>query len=96
MIGGAASSCADVATYSIINSFEAEEREKYIGWVEAAMGAGMLTSPIIGGGILALGDFAYPFWSYALILLIMYPICTFILKGASREAHIQLLKFREE
>jgi len=33
---------------AILSGFGAEEREKYIGWIEAAFGLGMLFGPLLG------------------------------------------------
>ena len=43
-----------------------------------------------------MGHFSYPFWVFALMLLIIYPICSYILTGASREAYNQLLIYRSD
>ena len=51
-----------------------------------SIGAGIVSAPITGGIMMSMGHFAYPFWAYAFILLIMYPITSYIMKGASREA----------
>ena len=85
-MGGAVSASVDVSTYSIINSFEIEDREDLIGQVEVAIGAGMMAAPILGGLAYSFGHFAYPFWVCSSVLILMYPICQYVLKEASREA----------
>ena len=49
---------------AILSSFEFSEREKYIGWVEAATGVGLLFGPLLGGMLFTIGGYITPFITF--------------------------------
>lgn len=51
-----------------------DEKEKYIGVLEAGIGIGMLAGPIMGAVLYTIGGYIMPFWTTAGICLAMYPM----------------------
>ena len=49
---------------AIIASFPGSERDKYIGYIEAAGGLGMLLGPVVGAGLFEYGGYYLPFVSF--------------------------------
>lgn len=70
---------------AILSSFGAEEREKYIGWIEAAFGLGMLFGPLLGAVMYNYGGYQCPFITFTIIYLISYPYISWSLIQANRE-----------
>ena len=95
-MGGIAAACLETSTYSIVSSFEVDEREKYIGYVEASQGAGMLISPALGGLLYAWGGFRAPFWIFGGMMLLLYPYSSYVLSQASKEAYQELIRYRSD
>jgi MFS family permease len=58
---------------AILSSLKSEDREKYIGWLEALSGLGLLFGPILGAILFNLGNFSSPFWFQATLFLVSYP-----------------------
>ena len=54
--------------YAIITFVFADNREKYLGYAEAATGMGLMIGPVIGGFIYAFVDF---FWTFAIFGVIL-------------------------
>ena len=59
---------------AILSSFGAEEREKYIGWIEAAFGLGMLFGPLLGAVMYNYGGYQCPFITFTVIYFYPTPI----------------------
>ena len=49
---------------AILSSYDASEREKYIGWVEAATGIGLLFGPLLGAALFSFGGYLAPFITF--------------------------------
>lgn len=60
-IGGGANLTSSMA---ILSSFEGQEREIYIGWIEAANGIGLLFGPLIGAFLFSMGGYKTPFFTF--------------------------------
>ena len=45
---------------AILSSYDASEREKYIGWVEAATGIGLLFGARLGATLFSFGGYLAP------------------------------------
>ena len=56
-MGGIGAGANSTSSMAILSSFDKDEREQYIGWVEAGFGVGLLFGPIIGAGLYTLGGF---------------------------------------
>jgi MFS family permease len=70
---------------AILSSFGAEEREKYIGWIEAAFGLGMLFGPLLGAVMYNYGGYQCPFITFTIIYFLSYPYISWSLIQANRE-----------
>jgi len=70
---------------AILSSFGAEEREKYIGWIEAAFGLGMLFGPLLGAVMYNYGGYQCPFITFTIIYLVSYPFISMSLIEANRQ-----------
>ena len=70
---------------AILSSFGAEEREKYIGWIEAAFGLGMLFGPLLGAVMYNYGGYQCPFITFTVIYLVSYPFISMSLIEANRQ-----------
>jgi MFS family permease len=57
---------------AILSSFEFSEREKYIGWVEAATGVGLLFGPLLGGMLFTVGGYLAPFITFGKYCIIHF------------------------
>ena len=49
---------------AILSSYDHTEREKYIGWVEAATGIGLLLGPLLGAVLFSIGGYVAPFAAF--------------------------------
>jgi len=58
---------------AILSSFESEEREMYIGFVEAANGVGLLFGPLFGAALYSYGGYTMPFLTFSMLYLAAYP-----------------------
>jgi MFS family permease len=58
---------------AILSGFDSEEREEYIGYIEAANGIGLLFGPLIGAFLFTLGGYTLPFMTFSAIYFISYP-----------------------
>jgi len=70
---------------AILSGFGAEEREKYIGWIEAAFGLGMLFGPLLGAVMYNYGGYQCPFITFTIIYFISYPYISWSLIQANHE-----------
>lgn len=64
---------------AILSSFDKDEREKYIGWVEAAFGCGLLFGPLLGAFLYTMGGYVMPFATFAAIYFVSFPFIIVIL-----------------
>jgi len=67
---------------AIMSSFGSNERDKYIGIVEAANGLGLLVGPLAGATLYTIGGFALPFLFFASLLVLCAPFILCILYSA--------------
>jgi MFS family permease len=58
---------------AILAAFESEEREMYIGYIEAANGIGLLFGPLFGAVLYGIGGYTFPFFTFSVLYLISYP-----------------------
>lgn len=70
---------------AILSGFGAEEREKYIGWIEASFGLGMLFGPLLGAVMYNYGGYQCPFITFTIIYFLSYPYISWSLIQANRE-----------
>ena len=78
-LGGLGSGITTTSFLAIISSYGKENRERYIGFVEAANGLGILFGPITGAGLYYIGGFPLPFFFFASLFLIGYPFISYVL-----------------
>lgn len=64
---------------AILSSFENEEREIYIGYIEAANGVGLLFGPLFGAILYGIGGYTFPFMTFSFLYLSAYPYIYFSL-----------------
>lgn len=65
---------------AIITSFFPEEKELYIGILEAGIGVGLLVGPLLGAFLYSIGGYILPFWTVAGICLALYPLLIHTIK----------------
>jgi MFS family permease len=58
---------------AILSSFDNEEREHYIGYVEAANGIGLLFGPLLGAMLYSFGGYMMPFATFAGLYTLSFP-----------------------
>lgn len=63
-LGGLGGGANLTSSMAILSSFEGQEREKYIGWIEAANGIGLLFGPLIGALLFSMGGYQTPFFTF--------------------------------
>ena len=63
-LGGFGGGANLTASMAILSSFDGQEREMYIGWIEAANGIGLLFGPLIGAFLFSMGGYQTPFFSF--------------------------------
>lgn len=73
-LGGLGGGANLTASMAILAGFDGLEREKYIGWIEAANGIGLLFGPLIGAFLFSMGGYKTPFFTFGkyLIFNLMY------------------------
>ena len=64
VFGGFGAGANSTASMAILSSYDAQEREKFIGWVEAATGIGLLFGPLLGAALFSLGGYIAPFVTF--------------------------------
>ena len=55
-----------------------KNREKYIGWCEAAGGTGFLFGPLMGAVLYGIGGFILPFVTFAAAYMITFPYLAYV------------------
>lgn len=61
-------------SYAIIAIVFEEEQEKYIGYLEASGGVGMLLGPIVGSVLYEFLDFSYTFFLIGVVFIALTPV----------------------
>jgi len=80
-LGGLGAGANLTASMAILSSFGGEEREVYIGWIEACNGIGLLFGPLIGSLLYSFGGYKVPFIFFATLFLFFYPcICVSLIR----------------
>ena len=74
--GGIGAGALATSSMAVLGSFPHDEREKYIGWIEAANGIGLLFGPLTGALLYNIGGYQAPFIAMATLLMIAFPIIT--------------------
>ena len=72
-MGGFGAGALSTNLMALLSTFEKEEREKYIGWIEGADGLGLLFGPVFGAFLYSLGGYPMPFLMMAFFLSLSYP-----------------------
>ena len=78
-LGGFGYGISSTASFAIISSYDANNRERFIGYMEAANGLGLLFGPIVGAGLYHIGGFPLPFFFFAGLYSLGYPFISYIL-----------------
>jgi MFS family permease len=86
IFGGFGAGALSTCSMSLVGTFENEEREKYIGWIEAANGLGLLFGPVLGSGLYSLGGYAMPFLLMASLLTVSFPYVSIQFTKCQEEA----------
>ena len=81
---------------AIMSSFPSEDREKYIGIVEAANGVGLLSGPMLGALLYYIGGFCFPFYALAGLCSALLPCIYALLYSANNQIKLSNLKSSEE
>ena len=76
ILGGIGAGAISTSSMAILSSFKHGDRERYIGWIEALSGLGLLFGPIQGAFLYNIGNFSSPFWFQAFMLTLTYPLIT--------------------
>jgi len=84
-LGGFGAGANATASMAILSSFKTNEREKYIGLVEASFGIGMLFGPLLGAFLYSLGGYPMPFATFATLYLVAFPFIIFSLLRAKKQ-----------
>lgn len=74
--GGLGAGALSTASMAVLSTFHHDEREKYIGWIEAANGVGLLFGPVTGALLFNIGGYQMPFLSMATTLILAFPLLT--------------------
>lgn len=64
ILGGLGAGANATSSMAILSSFNQSEREKYIGWVEASFGVGLLFGPLLGALLYSIGGYVMPFMTF--------------------------------
>lgn len=86
VFGGFGAGALSTCSMALIGTFENEEREKYIGWIEAANGLGLLLGPVLGAFLYSVGGYAMPFLMMASFLTISFPYVSIQFAKCQEEA----------
>jgi DHA1 family solute carrier family 18 vesicular amine transporter 1/2 len=73
-LGGIGAGLNSTCAMAIITALFSDEKELYIGILEAGIGIGLLVGPLMGAFLYALGGFMLPFWTVAGICIALYPL----------------------
>lgn len=71
IMGGFGAGSNTTVVFSLITSQFQKEKQKFIGFVEAGVGIGLLVGPILGAALYSAGGFSCPFWTLGFAFLIM-------------------------
>ena len=82
-MGGIGAGANSTASMAIMSSFSKAEREKFLGWIQAANGLGLLAGPIAGALFFQFGGYQFPFIMFASLYLVLYPFVIYFLKNSS-------------
>jgi len=93
ILGGFGAGANSTASMAILSSFSNQEREKYIGYVEAANGVGLLFGPLLGAMLYSFGGYMMPFATFGGIYIVAYP---WIMLTLSRAKQILRTKSQPE
>lgn len=71
---GCGRSAYSTATFSSISVIYPTTMQKKIGYTESVSGLGMMLGPLLGSGLYSLGGYPAPFFCFAVIFLLMFPV----------------------
>jgi MFS family permease len=74
VIGGIGAGAISTCSMAVISSFDKQEREKYIGWIEVGSGMGFVCGPLVGSLMYEIGGFSLPFLFFGSLILISLPL----------------------
>ena len=69
ILGGIGAGANMTVCMAISISFDADERQKYIGMIEAAQGLGLLIGPPFGSLLNYYGGYACPFYTFGKLFI---------------------------
>ena len=84
MLGGFGAGANSTASMAILSSFDANEREQNIGYIEAANGVGLLFGPLLGALLYTIGGYIMPFATFTAIYLIALPYIIIVLNKSKK------------
>jgi len=58
----------------MITSYFPDDKQKLIGILEAGIGVGILTGPMLGALLYEFGGYSCPFWTLGFAFLLMFPL----------------------
>jgi len=61
LLGGFGAGMNSTASMAMISSFSGQKRERYVGYMEASAGIGLLFGPLLGAGAYGVGGYCAPF-----------------------------------
>jgi MFS family permease len=68
ILGGLGCGANSTSSMAILSSYNKDEREKYIGFIEMFFGLGLLFGPIFGAFFYSFGGYIMPFLSFGKLL----------------------------
>lgn len=70
MIQGFGDAACSTAVFSVIGRVFPDDRDQYFGYIESAVGVGLMVGPVIGNSIYNLVGYEYTFYCSALLVAI--------------------------
>ena len=74
ILGGIGAGLNSTCAMAIITALFQEQKELYIGILEAGIGIGLLIGPLMGAFLYSVGGYLLPFWTVAAICIALYPL----------------------
>lgn len=73
-LGGIGAGLNSTCAMAIITTLFKDDKELYIGILEAGIGIGLLVGPLLGAFLYSIGGYLFPFWTVAGICIALYPL----------------------
>ena len=81
-IQGYADSLIQAACFSIVGTIFADEKDVYIGYIEASIGVGLLVGPPLGSIVYGFAGYAWTFYTFAILIAISTVFSSLFLPNA--------------